>query len=96
MYSIGYALHDIFTGKWSELVNNPQRIGNLKLALHDILIGLILFNILKIIFTDGTNNIKVANPAERTLLRAMQDTGPQAIFGLSITPSFVSTYENLK
>lgn len=96
VYSIGFTLRDIFTGKWNELVDNKQRIGNLKLALHDILMGLILYNILRLIFSGGTGKQKDANPIERTLLRAMQDTGPQAILGLSITPSFVSTYENLK
>ena len=96
IYSIGFALRDIATGKWSELVGNPQRVGNLKLALHDILIGLIMYNILRLIFSGGSGKMKDINPIERTLLRAMQDTGPQSIFGLSITPSFVSTYEQLK
>ena len=93
VYSIGYTLRDIFTGKWSDIVGNKQRLGNLKLALHDILIGLILYNILRLIFSGGTGKQKDIAPIERTLLRAMQDTGPQAIFGLSITPSFISTYE---
>lgn len=96
VYSIGYTLRDIFTGKWSDIVGNKQRLGNLKLALHDILIGLILYNILRLIFSGGTGKQKDIAPIERTLLRAMQDTGPQAIFGLSITPSFISTYEQLK
>lgn len=96
VYSIGFAIHDIFTGKWSELINNPQRIGNLKLALHDILIGVILYNILRLIFSGGTGKNKDMNPIERTLIRAMQDTSPQAIVGLSIVPSFVQTFENVK
>lgn len=96
VYSIGFAIHDIFTGKWSELINNPQRIGNLKLALHDILIGVILYNILRLIFSGGTGKNKDMNPIERTLVRAMQDTSPQAIVGLSIVPSFVQTFENIK
>ena len=55
-----------------------------------------MYNILRLIFSGGSGKMKDINPIERTLLRAMQDTGPQSIFGLSITPSFVSTYEQLK
>ena len=96
IYSLGYTLRDIFTLKWSNIVGNPQRIGNLKLALHDILVGLILYNILRLIFSGGTGKTKDMEPIERTLVRAMQDTGPQGMWGLSIVPSFVSTFENLK
>jgi hypothetical protein len=96
VYSVGFTIRDILTGKWSDVVGNKQRLGNLKLALHDILIGVILYNILKLIFTKGTGKTQYANPAERMLLRAMQDTSPTAIFGLSITPSFISTLENIK
>lgn len=95
-YSVGYTLRDIFTANWSDIVGNKQRLGNLKLALHDIIIGIILFNILKMIFSGGTNKMQDVHPAERMLLRAMQDTSPSAIFGLSITPSFVSTLENIR
>ena len=95
-YSIGYTLRDIFTANWSDIVGNKQRLGNLKLALHDIIIGIILFNILKMIFSGGTGKMNDVQPAERMLLRAMQDTSPSAIFGLSITPSFVSTLENIR
>lgn len=95
-YSIGYTLRDIFTANWSDIIGNKQRLGNLKLALHDIIIGIILFNILKMIFSGGTGKMNDVQPAERMLLRAMQDTSPSAIFGLSITPSFVSTLENIR
>lgn len=96
IYSIGFALRDILTCNWTDLVNNKQRIGNLKLALHDILIGIILYNILRFIFSGGTGKQSDMHPVERTLVRAMQDTGPQAMFGLSITPSFVQLFEGLK
>lgn len=96
IYSIGYTLRDIFTANWSDLVGNKQRIGNLKLALHDILIGVILYNILKLIFSGGTGKMSDIHPAERTILRAMQDTSPSAIFGLSIVPSFVTTFESFR
>ena len=41
-YSVMYTLRDVFTFKWSDIVGNEQRLGNLKLALHDILVGIIL------------------------------------------------------
>ena len=36
------------------------------------------------------------SPAERTLLRAMQDVGPSGITSLSFEPSFYSTLTNLQ
>ena len=95
-YSVMYTLRDVFTFKWSDIVGNEQRLGNLKLALHDILVGIILMQILKLIFSGGTGKMKDMNPAERTLIRAMQDTGPQSILGLSLTPSFIATAENIR
>ena len=96
VYSIGFTLRDIFTMNWTDIVNNKQRLGNLKLALHDILIGIIIYNILKMIFSGGSGKMSDVQPAERMLLRAMQDVSPSAIFGLSITPSFVSTFESIR
>ena len=91
-----YTLRDFFTGHWSEMVGNKQRIGQFKLAMHDILIGIILYNIIRLIFSGGSGKMKDMNAIEKTLVRSMQDVGPQAIWGLSITPSFVQMCENLK
>ena len=95
-FSIMYTLRDFFTGHWSEMVGNKQRIGQFKLAMHDILIGIILYNIIRLIFSGGSGKMKDMNAIEKTLVRSMQDVGPQAIWGLSITPSFVQMCENLK
>ena len=64
--------------------------------MHDILIGIILYNIIRLIFSGGSGKMKDMNALEQTLVRSMQDVGPQAIWGLSITPSFVQMCENLK
>ena len=64
--------------------------------MHDILIGIILYNIIRLIFSGGSGKMKDMNAIEKTLFRSMQDVGTQAIWGLSITPSFVQMCENLK
>lgn len=43
----------------------------MKLALHDLLMGYILYSILKFIFSKGTNKTKDVHPMARTVLRAM-------------------------
>lgn len=95
-YSIGYTLHDIFTLNWKEIANNKQRLANVMLAMHDIIIGILLFWILKFIFSGGSNKMSDVTPLKRVFLRGMQDVGPEALTQVSITPSFVQTWSNLK
>jgi hypothetical protein len=96
MYSLLYTIRDVLTFNWKHIVENKSRLANLKLALHDLLIGLVLYKILLFIFSGGTNKLNDASPLARTLIRATQDVGPSALLALSFTPSFVSTAERLK
>jgi orotate phosphoribosyltransferase-like protein len=56
--SIGHTIHDIVCLNWKEVASNKQRLLNVALAMHDILIGIILVNILKAIFSDGSNKLQ--------------------------------------
>lgn len=96
MYSIMYTLRDVFTFKWKDIASNPYRLANLKLALHDLLIGLLLGKLLLFIFTGGSMKTNDAHPMARAMIRGIQDVGPQALIGLSITPAFVTTAERLR
>lgn len=94
--SIGHTIHDIVCLNWKEVASNKQRLLNVALAMHDILIGIILVSILKAIFSDGSNKLQAIQPAKRVLVRAMEDVGPGAFTKLSITPSFINTLNTLK
>lgn len=96
IYSIGYTIHDIFTLNWKEIANNKQRLANVMLAMHDLSIGILLFAILKYVFSGGSGKMQDITPLKRTFLRGMQDVGPQALTQVSITPSFVNTWNSLK
>ena len=96
VYSIGKTLYDIFHLNWKNLSKDKQRLANVKLALHDIILGIIIFNILKYIFSNGTNKLKDINPTERILLRAMRDVSPAALTDLTLNPSFIQTWTNIK
>lgn len=96
IYSIGGTLYDLFHLNWKGLAENKYRMANVKLAMHDLLLGVILFAILKFIFSKGTNKMKDIAPTQRILVRAMQDVGPQGLHNLSFEPSFVQTWTNVK
>lgn len=96
IYSIMHTFYDIFHADWKDLRNNKTQIANLKLALHDILLGLILYKLLMFIFSDGSNKMKDVKPLNRTILRAMQDMSPTQIASLQWEPGFVNTLENFK
>jgi hypothetical protein len=91
-----YTLRDVFTFKWKDIASNPYRLANLKLALHDLLIGLLLGKLLLFIFSRGSMKNNDVHPMARAIIRGIQDVGPQALLGLSITPAFVTTAERLK
>lgn len=95
-FSIGYTIHDIFTLNWKEIVNNKQRLANVGLAMHDLLLGIVLVSILKAIFSQGTNKLTDIKPTQRVLVRALEDIGPGAFTKVSITPSFITTLNTLK
>lgn len=57
IYSVGGMLHDIFHLNWNGLFDDKYRLANVKLAMHDLLIGLLLFAILKAIFSEGKNKL---------------------------------------
>lgn len=94
-YSILGTLKDIFHGNFQEIKNNKYRRANLVLALHDILIGYILFSIFKWLFSGGTNKMSDIKPLSRVLLRGMQDVGPQALGGMTWEPGFWTTLTDL-
>lgn len=95
-YSIMMTLHDLFHLNWKEIKNNKYRRANVALALHDILIGIILFEIFKWLFSGGTKKMQDIKPVQRVVLRAMQDVSPAAITSLSWEPGFYSTVMNLR
>lgn len=94
--SIMSTVRDLYHLNFSEIMNNKQRLANLKLGLHDILIGLLLYYILRLIFSGGTNKMSDMNPFERTLVRALDDVGPHGLTGLSWEPGFYTTLVNLQ
>lgn len=96
VYSIGMTLHDLFRLDFNSIKNNKYRMGNLVLAMHDILLGMILFSIFKWLFSGGTKKMQDIKPLQRTLLRAMQDVSPTAITSVSWEPGFYSTLVNLR
>lgn len=96
LYSIGHTLYDIFHADWNDLRNNKTQLANLKLALHDILMGILLYTLLKWIFSEGSNKMQDVHPTGRVLLRAMQDVGPQSIGQLDFEPGFYTTLQNFK
>ena len=95
-YSLGHTLHDIVCLNWKEVASNKQRLLNVALAMHDFLIGVILVNLLKAIFSNGSNKLQDIKPTQRVLVRAMEDVGPGAFTKLSITPSFINTLNMIK
>jgi hypothetical protein len=76
MYSIMYTLRDVFTFQWKNIASNPYRLANLKLALHDLLIGLLLGKLLLFIFSGGSMKTNDVHPMARALIRGIQDVGP--------------------
>lgn len=95
-YSIMMTLHDLFHLNWKEIKNNKYRRANLALALHDILIGIILFEIFKWLFSGGSKKMQDVKPVQRVVLRAMQDVSPLAITSLSWEPGFYTTAVGLR
>lgn len=99
-YSIMGTLNSLFHGKLSEITGDSElakyRRGNLAIAMHDILIGMILFAIFKWLFSGGTKKMQDIKPLQRTLLRAMQDVSPSAITSMDWEPGFYSTLVNLR
>lgn len=95
-YSILGTLKDFFRLNWSEIRNNKYRLGNLKLAMHDILIGMLLYSIFKWLFSKGTNKMSDIKPLQRVFVRSLQDVSPTAITSMNWEPGFYSTLTNLR
>lgn len=96
VYSIGSLIHDVCCMDWKAVSSNKYRLANVKLAMHDLALGLLLFYILKLIFSEGTEKMQRVEPTKRILLRALNDLSPAAITQLSFTPSFIQTQVNMK
>lgn len=62
VYSIGMTLHDLFRLDFNSIKNNKYRLGNIGLALHDILIGVLLYQIFKWLFSGGTKKMQDIPP----------------------------------
>jgi hypothetical protein len=62
VYSIGMTLNDLFRLNFSSIKNNKYRLGNLSLALHDLLVGMLLFAIFKWLFSGGTKKMSDIKP----------------------------------
>ena len=96
IYSIGYTFHDLVTLNWKEMVNNKQRLANCMLGMHDLLLGWLFASMLIYIFSDGSGKMSDIQPLKRIFVRGMQDVGPQALTQVSLTPSFIETWANIK
>lgn len=96
LYSIMMTLHDLFRLDFNSIKNNKYRRANVALALHDILLGMILFYIFRWLFSGGTNKMQDIKPFQRTILRSMQDLSPSAMTSLDWEPGFYSTVVNLR
>jgi hypothetical protein len=55
-------LHDLFRLDFNSIRNNKYRLGNVALALHDLLIGMLLFAIFKWLFSGGTKKMSDIKP----------------------------------
>ena len=95
-YSIGMTLHDLLRLDFKSIANNKYRLGNLALAMHDLLIGVLLFSIFKWLFSGGTNKMSDIKPLQRVMVRAMQDVSPAAITSVNWEPGFASTLVTLR
>ena len=96
VYSLGMTLHDLFRLDFNSIRNNKYRLGNVALALHDLLIGMLLFAIFKWLFSSGTKKMSDIKPLQRTLVRAMGDISPTAITSMRWEPGFYSTIVGLR
>ena len=101
LQSIMYTMHDLFTADFDSIKNNKQRLGNLKLALHDIIMGIIIYNLFKILFTEGTGKLSDVDPEiqipYQVLTRALVEFDPvNSLTSLSWEPSFYSNLVNIK
>lgn len=96
VYSIFMTIHDLFHLDFESIKNNKYRMGNVALALHDLLIGMLLFSIFKWLFSGGTKRMQDIQPLQRTLVRAMGDVSPKAIASMTWEPGFSSNIVNLR
>lgn len=96
VYSIQMTLHDLFRLDFNSIMHNKYRLGNVALALHDLLIGMLLFAILKWLFSGGTKKMSDIKPLQRVLVRAMGDVSPAAITSMNWEPGFYSTVVGLR
>jgi hypothetical protein len=96
VYSIGMTLHDLFRLDFNSIMHNKYRLGNVALALHDLLIGMLIFAILKWLFSGGTKKMSDIKPLQRVLVRAMGDVSPTAITSMNWEPGFYSTVVGLR
>lgn len=96
VYSIGMTLNDLFRLNFNSIKNNKYRLGNLSLALHDLLVGMLLFAIFKWLFSGGTKKMSDIKPLQRVLVRAMGDVSPTAIMSMTWEPGFYSTAVGLR
>lgn len=100
-YSLVYTIRDLATFKFDDIWKNKYRLHNTKLAMMDILIGIILYNLIKMIFTNGTGKEKdVDNDIlipYRVITKAFAEFNPiTSIGGMSWEPAFYKTFVNLK
>lgn len=102
IYSIGYTLESVLKLDFNSIINNKQRLANLKIALHDILIGILGVQLLKMMFTeDGEGDVRDVNPdvqiAYMTMYRAFREFDPvDSLTSINWTPSFYTTLVNVQ
>lgn len=101
LQSIAYTFHDLFTADFDSIKNNKQRLANLKLALHDIVMGIIIYNLLKLFFTEGTGKLSDVDPEiqipYQVLTRALVEFDPvNSLTSMSWEPSFYTNLVNIK
>ena len=98
--SIQLTFKDILHGKVKDAFSDDYRNANLKLATHDLLMGMFFTYLITMLFTGGSGNKKDVSPenliAYSIMTKALNEFNPvTSIVGLAWEPSWYKTTLNL-
>lgn len=102
-YSLAFTMRDLLRFRFKDIAENKQRLTNVKLAMRDILVGVLIYNLMKLFFTgsfsgkdkDVDGDVRFAY---RAVTKAANEFNPiDSIFGaLSLEPAFYQTFVTLQ
>ena len=101
-YSVAYTFRDLIRFKFKDAFSDKQRLTNLKLAMRDILVGIIIYNLFKMAFTNGSgkqsdvdNDVLIPY---KILTKAMNEFDPisSVLGGLNWDPAFHKTFVSIQ